>query len=93
MRGNIVLMSEARTLRGCNAPMATRPDYRAAVALKNHLYRNSEDFQKPIPPQDQDRVEEEYWSSLWRFDFFLKNFVAGRISCTVGEIHWNRRVV
>ena len=43
---------------GSNAPMATRPDYRAAAALKNHLHRNSEDYQKPIPPQDQDRVRE-----------------------------------
>ena len=40
---------------GNNGPMATRPDYRAAVALKNHLHRNSEDYQEPIPPQDQDR--------------------------------------
>ena len=43
---------------GSIAPMATRPDYRAAVALNNHLRRNSEDYQKPIPPQDQDRVRE-----------------------------------
>ena len=43
---------------GSNAPMATRPDYRAAVALKDHLYRNSEDYQEPIPPQGQDRVRE-----------------------------------
>ena len=43
---------------GSIAPMATRPDYRAAIALKNHLHRNSEDYQKPIPPQDQDRVRE-----------------------------------
>ena len=43
----------------CNAPMTTRPDYRAAVALKNHLYRYSEVYQKSIPPQDQDWVRED----------------------------------
>ena len=43
---------------GSIGPMATRPDYRAAVALNNHLHRNSEDYQKTIPPQDQDRVRE-----------------------------------
>ena len=43
---------------GSNALMATRPDYRAADALKNYLYRNSEDYQRQIPPQDQDRLRE-----------------------------------
>ena len=43
---------------GSNAPMVTRPDYRASVALKNRLYRNSEEYQKPMSPQDQDRVRE-----------------------------------
>ena len=43
---------------GSNALMTTRPDYRAAVALNNHLYRYSEVYQKSIPPQDQDRVRE-----------------------------------
>ena len=41
-----------------NGPMASRVDYKAAVALKNHLYRQSEDHQKPIPPQYQDRRRE-----------------------------------
>ena len=31
-----------------NGPMGSRADYHEAVALKNHLYRNSEDYQKPI---------------------------------------------
>ena len=44
---------------GSNAPMTTRPDYRAAVVLKNHLYRYSEVYLKPISPQDQDRVRED----------------------------------
>ena len=43
---------------GSNAPLASRPDYRAAVALKNHLYRNSEDYKAPVAPQDQDGVRE-----------------------------------
>ena len=34
---------------GSIAPMATRPDYRAAVALKNHLHRNSERLSKTNP--------------------------------------------
>ena len=34
---------------GRNAPMATRSDYRSAVALKNHLYRKSEEYQKTNP--------------------------------------------
>ena len=38
--------------------MANRLDYRAAVALKNHLCRNCEYYQKPIPPQEQDSVRE-----------------------------------
>ena len=37
---------------------AIRFDYRASVALKIHLYRNAEEYQKPIPHQDQDRVRE-----------------------------------
>ena len=41
-----------------NGPMALRDDHKAAVALKNHLYRQSEDYQKPIPPQYQDRRRE-----------------------------------
>ena len=41
-----------------NGPMASRDDYKAAVALKNHLFRQSEDYQKPIPPQYQDRRRE-----------------------------------
>ena len=28
---------------------------KTAVSLKNHLYRHAEDYQRPIPPQDQDR--------------------------------------
>ena len=36
-------------------PIARRKDYKAAVSLKNHLYRQSEDYQKPIPPLCQDR--------------------------------------
>ena len=39
--------------------MTTRPGYRAAVALKNHLLRYSEVYQKSIPHQDQDRVRED----------------------------------
>ena len=46
--------------------MATRPDYRAAVALKFHMYRNSEDYQEPIPPQGQDRVRENKFSETYR---------------------------
>ena len=38
--------------------MANRLDYRAAVALKNQLYRNCEYYRKPIPPQEQDSVRE-----------------------------------
>ena len=45
---------------GRNAPMAARSDYRSAGALKkNHLYRKSEEYQKPIPPQVQDRVRDD----------------------------------
>ena len=44
---------------GSNAPMTTRPDYRAAVALKNDLCRYSKVYRNPIPPQDQDRVRED----------------------------------
>ena len=45
---------------GSNAPMTTRPDYRAAVALKNHLYRCSEVYQKSSPStRSQDRVRED----------------------------------
>ena len=43
---------------GPNKPMATRPDYRTAVALNIYLYRKSEEYQKTIPPQDQDLVRE-----------------------------------
>ena len=38
-----------------NGPIALRDDYKAAVSWKNHLYRQSEDYKKPIPPQYQDR--------------------------------------
>ena len=38
-----------------NEPMLLRDDYKAAVSLKHHLYRLSEDYQKPIPPQYRDR--------------------------------------
>ena len=43
---------------GPNKPIAIRPDYRAEVQLKNQLYQKSGECQKPIPPQDQDRVRE-----------------------------------
>ena len=43
---------------GRNGSMSSRPDYRAAVALKNHLCRKSEKLKEPIPPQNQDRVRE-----------------------------------
>ena len=29
--------------------MTSRADYKAAVALKNHLSRQSEDYQEPLP--------------------------------------------
>ena len=38
-----------------NGPMALRDDYKAAVSLNNHMYRRPEDYQKPSPPQYQDR--------------------------------------
>ena len=38
--------------------MTSRPDYRAAVAIKNPFDRKSEHYQEPIPPQNQDRVRE-----------------------------------
>ena len=38
-----------------SGPPALRPDYKAAVSLKNHLYRHSEDYQRPIPAQVQFR--------------------------------------
>ena len=38
-----------------NGTMALRDDYKAAVSLTNHMYTRSEDYQKPIPPQYQDR--------------------------------------
>ena len=36
---------------GDSGPMTSRADYKAAVASKNHLSRQSEDYQKPLPPQ------------------------------------------
>ena len=39
--------------------LASRPDFHAAVALKDHLYRKSEDYQPPIPPQDADRLRKD----------------------------------
>ena len=36
--------------------MATRPDYRTAVAEKIYLHRKPEEYQKTVPPPDQDRV-------------------------------------
>ena len=42
-----------------SGPLASRPNFRAAVALKDHLYRESEDYQPPILPQDQDRLPKD----------------------------------
>ena len=49
---------------GSNKPMATRPDYHTAVALKFYLYRKPGKNQKTIAPQDQDRVRETTHSQI-----------------------------
>ena len=36
------------------SPLALRHG-QAAVSLNNHLYRHSEDYQRPVPLQDHDR--------------------------------------
>ena len=39
--------------------LASRPVFRAAVALKDDLYRESADYLPPLPPQDQDRLPKD----------------------------------
>ena len=39
--------------------LASRLVFRAAVALKDDLYRESEDYLPPIPLQDQDRLPKD----------------------------------
>ena len=61
---------------GSNKPMATRPDYRTAVAEKIYLYRKPEEYQKTIPPQDQDRVRENTkFSDSYRSSSRQENWV------------------
>ena len=42
-----------------SGPLASRPVFRPAFVLKDHLCRDSEDYQPPIPPQDQDRLRKD----------------------------------
>ena len=42
-----------------SGPLASRPESLAAVSLKDHLYRESEHYQSPIPPQDRDRLPKD----------------------------------
>ena len=62
---------------GPNKPMATRPDYRTAVAEKNYLYRKPEKYQKKtIPPPDQNRVRENNkFSDSYRSSSRQENWV------------------
>ena len=48
-------------------PLASRPLFRAVVALQDHLYRESEDYLPPLPPQDQDRLPKRHkFSEIYR---------------------------
>ena len=42
-----------------SGPLASRPVFRAAVALKDHLYREPEDYQPSIPRQDSRSIAKD----------------------------------
>ena len=51
---------------GKNAPMRLRPDFRAAVSVKNRLHRESgEETPEPISPQQYRRLHSSSSDSLW----------------------------
>ena len=51
---------------GKNAPMRLRPDFRAAVSLKNRLHRESgEEIAEPISPQQYRRWHSSSSDSWW----------------------------
>ena len=51
---------------GKNAPMRIRPDFRAAVSLKNRLHRESgEEIAEPISPAQKRRLHSSSSDSWW----------------------------
>ena len=61
---------------GNNGPMASRPDYREAVALKNHLHSVSKDYQKP----SHHKIKIEYEKAINSQKF------------TVKDLEWTRKL-
>ena len=78
---------------GKNGPMRLRPDFRAAVSLKNRLhYESGEQVEEPIFP-DQYRIwspssSTSWWDkSEWNSKRAHKNFLSDLLSVTVGFVY------
>ena len=87
---------------GKNALMRLRPDFRAAVSLKNRPHRESgEEIAKPISPQQYRRwhssssdswwdTSKSWWSSCFFFERSLHLFCYSWFRLQLMAIHCNR---